>query len=182
MKLKHNLLLIASALFLLASANSHAGRQGVGFYYGVGGGATYPQSKALDVAATGEIMVGFEEDGWNFEIIGFSTMNGGTSTNNVDYSVRGNQFAFGYRTIERNNMYYKLGVGMSNMDFDFTSTSPTLLTSGTSYNLGIGWRMDREERMEVAYSYYSSDDLIDPVHMLTLRYLWGGNPYKGRSF
>lgn len=180
MKLKTHLLLIITSFALLLSANSHAGRQGINFYYGLGIGATAPANN--DVAATGEVMFGIEEDGWALEVISFSSVETGTDVNTVDYSVSGSHIGLTYRTIEQNNSWYKFKVSGTNMDFDDSDLVNDVETSGLSYTIGWGLRMSRNARFEVDYSFYNSSDLQDPVHNITARYFWGGSEYLGKSF
>lgn len=184
MKLKQYLLITASTLMIVMSASSQAGRQGISYYYGLGLGAAAPANS--DVTATGEILLGIEEDGWAFEGIAYSSMDAGTDTTNIDYNISGAELGLAYRTIEKNDRYYKIKFGRADLDLETinttANTSVTTATSGKSYTLGIGFRMDREERLELDYTYHSNDDLSDPVHFINLRYLWGGSPYQGRTF
>jgi len=183
MKLKQTLLFTASSLLLLASASSQAGRQGIDFYYGLGLGAAQPAD--VDVSATAEIILGIEEDGWAIEGIAYNGMEAGTDITNLDYSLSGTELGLAYRSIEKNNRYYKIKFSRADMDFEtintVTDASTTAKTSGKSYTIGMGFRMDREARLEVDYTYHNNDDLSDPVHFVNLRYLWGGSPYQGRD-
>jgi len=180
MKFKQHLLLIITTFALLASANSYAGRQGINFYYGLGTGVA--ATTDLDPTVTGELMFGAEEDGWALEIIGYNSLEAGTDNTNVDYSLNGRHFGFAYRTIERNNNWFKFKVSSTTMNFDFTDTSVDYESTGISYTFGWGFRMNREARMEFDYSFYNSNDLDDPVHIVTARYFWGGSDYQGREF
>ncbi len=184
MKLKQTLLFTASSLLILASASSQAARQGIDFYYGLGIGAAAPAD--VDASATGEIILGIEEDGWAIEGIAYNGLEAGTGVTNIDYSLSGTELGLAYRTIEKNNRYYKIKYSRADMDFETinttTNASTTTESSGNSYTVGIGFRMDRETRLEVDYSYHNIDALSDPVHFISLRYLWGGSPYQGRAF
>lgn len=184
MKLKQTLLFTASSLLILASASSQAGRQGIDFYYGLGLGAAQPAD--VDVSATGEIILGIEEDGWAIEGIAYNGLDAGTDVTNVDYSLSGTELGLAYRSIEKNNRYYKIKYSRADMDFEAINTTTnvdrTTEGSGNSYTIGMGFRMDREARLEVDYSYHNIDELPDPVHFISLRYLWGGSPYQGRDF
>ncbi len=202
MKLKQSLPILFSLFIMLLSANSYAGRQGVNGYYGVGLGAA--STKNADVAGTGAVIVGIEEDGWALEAIGFASVEAGTDNSNLDYSINGVDIGLGYRTIEKNNMYYFLKFSKTDIDVkykltnDITSTTTTSTngTDGNSFTVGMGFRMARDARLEVNYTYYSSDSeygesagslegdkiLPDPVHMISVQYLWGGAPYHGSSF
>lgn len=183
MKLKQTLLFTASSLLILASASSQAGRQGIDFYYGLGLGAAQPAD--VDVSATGEIILGIEEDGWAIEGIAYSGLDSGTDVTNFDYSLSGTELGLAYRTIEKHNRYYKIKFSQADMDFEtintVTNASSTANTSGNSYTVGMGFRMDREERLELDYTYHNNDNFSDPVHFINLRYLWGGSPYQGRD-
>ena len=127
-------------------------------------------------------MFGAEEDGWALEAIGFSSVEAGTNNNTVDYSIGGSHIGLAYRTIEKNNSWYKVKVSGTKMNFDDSNTTVNYETSGLSYTIGWGLRISRDARLEVDYSFYNSDDLLDPVHMLTARYFWGGSEYLGKSF
>ena len=186
MKLKHSLLITASTLLVLLSASSHAGRTGVNSYYGIGlGAAVLPDA---DAAPTGEIVLGITEDGWALEAIGFASTEVGTDISTVDTSVSGKDIGLSYRSVEKNNRYYKLKVSKTDLDIETKTTSgtatatSTTATEGNSYTIGMGFRMDRETRLEVDYVYHNNDDLTDPVHFLMFKYLWGGAPYQGTSF
>ena len=185
MKLKHSLLLTASALFVLASANSHAGRTGVNMYYGLGLGAV--SIKDTDAAANGEVILGIEEDGWALEGIAFASTEAGTTISTVDTSVSGKEIGLAYRTIEKNERHFKFKFSKTDLDIDTKVTvgtataTTTTATQGKSYTVGMGFRMDRESRLEVDYTYHNNDVVTDPVHFLTLRYLWGGSPYQGNA-
>jgi len=180
MKLKQSLLLIITTFVLLVSTNSHAGRQGINFYYGAGAGAALPE--ASDPAPIGEIMFGAEEDGWALEIIGYTSTETGTDNNAVDYSISGRHFGIAYRTIERHNNWFKFKVSSTTMDFDNSNTPIDYETKGTSYTFGWGIRINREARLEIDYNFYNSDNLNDPVHIVSARYFWGGSEYQGRDF
>lgn len=184
MKLKQTLLFTASSLLILASASSQAGRQGIDFYYGLGLGAAQPAD--VDASVTGEIILGIEEDGWAIEGIAYNGMDAATDVTNIDYSLSGTELGLAYRTIEKSNRYYKIKYSRAEMDFETinTATDASITTSGSgnSYTVGIGFRMDREERLELDYTYHNNDDFSDPVHFVNLRYLWGGSPYQGRDF
>ena len=180
MKFKQNLLLIITTFLMMVSVESQAGRQGISFYYGLGLGIVAPTD--LDIAPTGDVMFGIEEDGWALEFIGYGSIEAGTNNTAVDYSVSGSHIGLAYRTIESNGQWYKFKVSGTDMDFDFSNTTVEAETTGNSYTIGWGMRMKREARLEIDYSYYKSDDLNDPVHMATIRYFWGGSEYTGNSF
>ena len=180
MKLKQRLLFVITLLLMTLSANSQAGRQGISFYYGLGLGVVAPSD--VDVGAAGDIIIGFEEDGWAIEGSAFSSASAGTNDSTVDYTVNGTQFGLAYRTIETNNRWFKYKISNTNMDFDFSDNTATATSSGIGYTLGIGLRMSRERRAELDYTYYDSSDLADVVHILTLRVFWGGSEYQGREF
>jgi len=180
MKFKQNSLLIITTFLVFMSANSQAGRQGISFYYGLGLGIVAPADS--DIGGTGDIMFGVEEDGWALEAIGYGSIEAGTDNPAVDYSVSGTHIGLAYRTIEENGSWYKFKVSGSEMNFDLTNSAVESETTGTSFTIGWGLRMNREARLEIDYTYYDSDDLVDPVHMATFRYFWGGSDYQGKAF
>lgn len=186
MKLKHSLLLTASSLFIFLSANSHAGREGVNSYYGLGLGAA--SLKGVDPAATGEVILGIEEDGWALEGIAFAGTEAATDDPETDVSISGKEIGLAFRSIEKNDRYYKFKVSKTDLDIEdketvaAVTTTTTAATQGKSYTIGMGFRMDRDARLEVDYTLHNNDTLPDAVHFLTVRYLWGGAPYHGTSF
>jgi len=182
MKLKHSLLLTASTLLIFLSANSHAGREGVNAYYGLGLAAT--SITDVDPAPTGQLIIGVEEDGWALEAIGYASTEVATEFSSVDASISGTEIGLAFRTIEKNERYYKFKYSMTDLDIDYISTVSTLTleTAGTSYTVGMGFRTSRVNRVEVDYTFHNSDDLSDAVHFISLKYLWGGAPYHGTSF
>ena len=186
MKLKHSLLLTASTLFIFLSANSHAGREGVNAYYGLGLAAT--SIKYVDPAPTGQIIVGVEEDGWALEAIGYGSTEVGSDDPETDFSISGKDIGLAFRTIEKNERYYKFKYSITDLDLKdketiaSVTTTTTTATSGKSYTIGMGFRTSRVNRVEVDYTYHNSDDISDAVHFISLKYLWGGAPYHGTSF
>jgi len=180
MKYKQSLLLITTTLVLLMSANSQAGRQGINFYYGLGLGAS--QTKSVDIMPTADVVFGFEEDGWALEAIAFGSLEVGTDDTSVDTSMNGSHIGIAYRTIEKNNNWFKFKVSSTKMDFDDSDTSLDYKTKGNSYTIGYGIRMNREARLELDYSYYDSSDLSEALHMIIARYFWGGSEYQGKEF
>ncbi len=178
MKPAQFLLYTSACLLILFSTSSQAIERAIGFYYGLGAGAIVPgatqQTNDNDPAISGELVLGIEENGWSIEAAGFSSLEAGTDTTSIDYSVQGYNLSLGYRTIKRNGSYYLFKIARTEMDFDFSSVFSAAGTSGTSYSIGIGRQMDLDENLEAIYSYYDSDDLPDPVHMLSIRYLWEG--------
>ena len=180
MKFKQNSLLIITTFLVFMSASSHAGRQGISFYYGLGLGVV--DQPFTDIGAMGDIMLGIEEDGWALEVIGYASADAGTNDPTVDSAVSGRQIGLAYRTIEENGSWYKLKVSGTEMNFDESDDPIDEKSSGNTYSIGWGLRMNREARLEIEYSYYDSKDIIDPVHMATVRYFWGGSKYQGKSF
>jgi len=186
MKLKHSWLLTASTLVVFLSANSHAGREGVNAYYGLGAGAA--SIKNVDPAPTGQIVIGIEEDGWALEAIGFSSTEVGSDDPETDISISGTDIGLAYRTIEKNERYYKFKFSKIDLDLEAketiasVTTTTTTATTGNAYTIGMGFRTSRENRVEVDYTFHNNDDISDSVHFLTLKYLWGGAPYHGTSF
>lgn len=193
MKLKQSLLLILSVATMLLSANSYAGRQGINFFYGLGLGIASPSDKDMfgtdigaDPTATGSFVFGFTEDGWSLEGTVYSGLEAGTDLPTLDYSLRGSDIGIAFRTIERNGSYYKVKVSETDLDVTVTNNqtnvSATVETSGRTYTLGMAWRTSRENRLELDYSFHSNDDMSDPVHLITVTYLWGGAPYLGKAY
>ncbi len=182
MKLKQNLLTITTIFMLALSANSQAGRQGINAYYGFGFGALSITDH--DVAGTGNLMFGLEEDGWAIEAVGLASVEAGTDLIGApDYSIRGVDVGLAYRSIEKNNSYYIFKYSKTDVDatYKLASFSTTYETSGNSITLGMGFRVSRENRLEVSYSYHNNDDYNDPIHLINATYLWGGAPYTGRD-
>lgn len=184
MKLKQSLLILVSISMVLLSSYSFAGRQGINLIYGIGLGAVSPPDS--DVAAAGSVFFGFIEDGWSLEGTAIKSMEAGTDFPQLDYSIKATDIGIAYRTIESNNSYYKFKISETDVDItsiDTVSNSDlTTETSGRTYTLGMGWRVSRENRLEVDYSYHSSSDFTDPIHLINVTYLWGGAPYLGKSF
>jgi len=180
MKFKQNSLLIITTFLVFMSANSQAGRQGINFYYGLGLGVF--DIPFTDIGAMGDIMVGIEEDGWALEAIGYASAETGGDDPTVDTSISGTQIGLAYRTIEENGTWYKFKVSSTDMTFDDSDTAVDEESSGNTYSIGWGIRMNREARLEIEYSYYDSSDLIDPVHLATVRYFWGGSDYQGKAY
>ncbi len=186
MKLKQGLLILSSALLVMLSANSHAGRQGVNAYYGLGAGVL--STSGFDVSATGTITFGLEEDGWAVEAVGIRSMEAGTDDPQTDYSIQGVDIGLGYRTIEKNHRYYIFKYSKTDVDITLketianVTTSDTLASNGKSYSFGMGFRMSRENKLEVSYTYHSNEDIDDPIHFVNVSYLWGGAPYQGGDF
>lgn len=162
------------------TTNSQAGRQGISFYYGLGLGVVAPADS--DIGGTGDIMFGIEEDGWALEAIGYGSIEAGTDNTAIDYSISGTHVGLAYRTIEKNGIWYKFKASSTDMNFDLSNTPIDLETSGTSYSIGWGMRVNREARAEIDYTYYDSDSFSDAVHMATFRYFWGGSDYQGKAF
>ncbi len=195
MKIQYRLLF--AMLLVMASVQSHAGRQGIHFLYGAGMTVVVPQVKSNivghDPAVAGGIVVGIEEDGWAAEVNLARSLDTGTdSSDGVDYNIAMSTVSLSYRTVERNNRYYKYKYGKVDQDYDFVSTTSTPLvgdttiaTSGDLYSFAVGFRMQHTSRLEVEYSYYarkkenSSTPYLSGAHMISLRYIFGGAPYEG---
>jgi hypothetical protein len=170
----------------------HAGKEGVSFFYGAGIGAMNIDEDAAsdykpDVAPTGALFLGIEEDGWAFEYLGLQTTETGTNDNETDYKVSGSVVSLSYRTVEKNGSYYKIGFGKADTDVDLIENNVTTTgnTDGNVYILGWGMRMKQGDRIELDYSYYDPGPikvtdaieltLASKVHMLSLRYMFGGS-------
>ncbi|VAW58882.1 hypothetical protein MNBD_GAMMA11-642 [hydrothermal vent metagenome] len=177
---RQRLLYSITTFLMLICNNSHAAEQTIKLYYGLGGGVVVPQVNELDSGVLGELVLGVEENGWALEAVGFTSLETGTDAPTIDYSVQGYHLGLSYRSIMRNDSYYIFKIASTDMDFDFsgeiTGTAPT---SGINYSVGAGWRMASNQKLEAIYSYYDSDDIQDPIHMATLRYLWDNSPGTG---
>jgi len=178
---------LAMAALMGCASVALAGKQGISFYGGLGLGAAAPQKDApeYDTTVTGNIFLGMEEDGWHIEYNGLGSTETGTSVATTEYKLSGNIVSLGYRTLEsRGGIYFLLNFGRATIDVDYSDATTTANTEGNVYTLGMGMRMDRTERLELNYSLYASGgvEAIDPdlgdVHMVTLRYIWGGTPYE----
>ncbi|MDH5472134.1 MAG: hypothetical protein OEY61_04700 [Gammaproteobacteria bacterium] len=182
MKHKQTSQLILFALLISASAVSFAGRQGVSFFYGIGLGAAYIDESApaleFDAAASGEFTVGLEEDGWAVEYSGYQTIETGTSLSTLDYKLKGSSASLSYRTVESGGNYYKIKYGNADTDVSWSNGATTTKVNGNVYGLAMGFRLEKEKRMEIEYDFFSADSAsgFADTHMVTLRYLFGGTP------
>lgn len=176
MKLKQSLLLIITSSLLMLSTNSHAGREGISFYYGLGLGVAAPTD--YDAVAVSNVIFGFEEDGWAFEGIFLNTTKGESNVSGEDYSFSGSDVGIAYRTIENDKRWFKFKVSQIKGTLDRTQN---IDVSEVAFTLGWGMRASLDSRMEFDYTYFSPDELEDPIHMLTFRYIWGGAKYQGRD-
>ncbi|MDH5767158.1 MAG: hypothetical protein OEZ38_14180 [Gammaproteobacteria bacterium] len=181
MKVKRLSQMLFFTLLMSATTMSFAARQGVDFFYGIGLNATYidqtaPQTE-YDVAGGGEFIAGFEEDGWALEYIAYHTIEAETSIVNLEYKLKGSATSLSYRTAESGGIYYKFRYGEFDTDA-LWSTNTTTAIDGQSYGLGIGFRLEKEKRIELEYTFVSADSSsgFPDAHMLSLRYLFGGNP------
>ena len=168
---------LSFVLMLVMTAGAQAGNQGIHFFYGVGiaGISSDEEVPEFDIAGGGEVIVGFEEDGWAIEYSGIKTAESGTNAPTVDYTASITQISLAYRSIEKGKMYYKIKAGQMTADYDFTGATTMAETEGNFVGLGMGMRTKKDARIELEYSLYSSDD-IDNMHMFTIRYLFGGAP------
>jgi hypothetical protein len=192
MTLKNKIQLVAMAALLCVAGTAVAGKQGISFYGGLGLSAVAPKAVngfEYDPAAGGNITLGIEEDGWFVEYIGVATVKAGTNNPNIEYAAQGGVGFFGYRTLEtKGGLYFLLGVGKASFEGTETQTGlpdDIMDYSGNAVSLGMGMRLDKTERIELDYSFMrlSEDDVPDSdfdAHMLTLRYIWGGNSYDPR--
>ena len=178
MNLKRKIKVSIFTLLMASTSVAMAGK-GIDFLYGVGGGVFYSEDKTniteLDAAAAAEFIIGFEEDGFAFEMAVANTLEAGTAVSTRDYKASIQNTTLAYRTIEKNKKYYKIKFGSMKVDLDFSDATSTLTADGNVFGVGMGMRMARDERMELEYMFYSSSD-IDNTHMLVLRYLFGGTP------
>lgn len=191
MNLKNTIRLVVMTTLLVFAGVASAGKQGISFYGGVALSGVAPQQDVpeYDPAVAGGLFIGIEEDGWSLEYHGLRTVETATSVANVDYTGSGSIASLGYRTLETSGgMYFLFGFGLTKLDMDFSDATATNHTEGNAYTLGMGFRLDKTERVELSYSLYSSsavdalagDTSIDDVHIVSLRYIWGGTPYDPR--
>lgn len=171
---------------LIAGLPAVHAAEGVSFYYGAGVGGLKLKEETgvigMDVGYGGEIFIGFEERGWAFEIARMGTLDTGTDNPDVDYKIASDIMSLSYRTVERNGMYYKFKYAKSDADFSVMDTTPLGATAkvtadDTAYGVGIGMRINREDRVELEYNLIKLSDttIIDSAHMLNLRYIFGGS-------
>ena len=175
-------ILAAAALLIVGSV--HAGSGGVFYYYGLGGGGVMIDEATgyygLDAAPTLSAFMGVEEDGWALEYQGLRTTEAGTDVTGTDWKASGSITSLSYRTMEENGKYYKIAAGKADIDIDLITNVVTSSgnVEGNVYTLGWGMRLRQNSRLEVDYSYYDPDSndapFINVVHMLSLRYMWGG--------
>jgi hypothetical protein len=199
MTLKNKFQLVAMATLLSFAGTALAGKQGINFYGGLGLSAVSPNSVdgfEYDTAAGGNAFLGVEEDGWFLEYLGLATTKTGTKDPNAlitdpetEYAVRGGVGLLGYRTLEtKGGLYFLLSAGIASLDTTVYQTGQPNETgsfSGNVVSIGMGMRLDKTERIELDYSFMrlTEDEVPDvdfDAHMLTLRYIWGGNPYDPR--
>lgn len=192
MTLKNKIQLVVVLTALGFASIAAAGKQGISFYGGLGLTAISPNSVSgleFDPAAGGNLFLGIEEDGWFLESVGIATLKAGTNVTNEEYVVTGSVNSLGYRTLEtRSGLYFLLSAGVASMDVTYSQAGFADVirkNSGNAVTLGIGLRMDRTERLELDYSLMRlSDDSVanssGNVHMVNIRYIWGGNPYDPR--
>lgn len=185
-------LIALTALVMLPGA--YAGNQGVFLYYGAGAGGLVvdekPGSISYDPAGFLSLFLGIEEDGWALEYRGFATADTATEFSNVDYSVSGNILSLGYRTIEKNGLYYKVQYGRVEGDTKQMTTilgvksTETFDSKAKAITLGIGMRLRKGNRIELDYSYVDPTEglstVVSKAHMVSLRYLFDGAPSSER--
>lgn len=174
------------------SGMATAGKQGISFYGGLGLSGAAPKSVngfEYDPAAGGNAFIGIEEDGWFIEYVGLATLRTGTNNPDIEYTVQGGVGSLGYRTLETSGgLYFLLSAGVASFDeteIEVGLPDEIYKYSGNAVSLGMGIRLDKTERIELDYTYMrlTDDDIPDndfDAHMVTLRYIWGGNPYDPR--
>jgi len=169
------------SILMLGASSLYAGNQGVSGYFGLGLGGGAIDDSTLDPAFMGSIVAGIEEDGWAVEYAAFTSTETGSDDPAVDYTLSGSQLSLAYRTIENDGLYYKFRYGNSDVDLEFkNSVLPDVESSGNIWGLAIGFRMARDERLEIEYGVYVPDeDAFNNTQMLMFSYLWGG-PNSGR--
>ena len=176
-------LLFTSLISGVTAANAV---EGVSFYYGAGLGGLKVDEKSgadgADVAYGGEVFIGFEERGWAFEMARLATVDTGTDDPDLDYSVTSDIISLSYRTVEQGGIYYKIKYAKASTDVELIDTTPTGTTTKTSgddtaYGLGVGMRINREDRIELEYNYinFENDPAAKGGHLINLRYIFGGS-------
>lgn len=183
MDLMYKIQITIFSILMMGASSLYAGNQGVSAYYGIGLGAMLTKDMApdMDVAPTGNIVIGIEEDGWAVEYAAFKTTETGTDDPALDYTISGNQTSLSYRTVESGSHYYKIRYGNSEVDVEFKDNvlSP-IESSGQVWGLALGMRLARDERLEIEYGVYVPDeDTLNNTHILMFNYLFGG-PSSGR--
>jgi len=178
MNFKNKIKLSVFTLLMLSTSVATAAK-GVDFLYGVGIAAFATQDDTnlteTDATAAGEILLGFEEAGFAFEFALAKSMNSGTSVADRDYQATVQNTSLVYRTIERNESYYKFKFGKMEADWDFSDSAGTANTDGNVFGVGMGIRSSKDTRIELEYMLYSSKD-VDNTHMVVLRYVFDGTP------
>lgn len=147
-----------------------------GFYGGVGMGGTILTGgdyafdfSALMISGT----IGYEDMGWAVE----AKIAEGRDITEFTELDSISSVGLAYRSIEKNGRYYKIKVGQAEF-FDGIDSERVI-------GLGIGFRADRDSRVELEYEYIPfgiSDFGLDlPVHMISMNYLFGGASYNSRG-
>ncbi len=181
MDLMYKIQITIFSILMMATSSLYAGNQGVSAYYGIGLGGASVTDSTLDVAPTGNIFIGIEEDGWAVEYAAFKSTEAGSDDPAVDYTISGNQTSLSYRTVEGGGLYYKMRYGNSEVDVEFKDdVLPLIESSGQVWGLAVGMRLARDERLEIEYGVYVPDeDTLNNTHLLMFNYLFGG-PSSGR--
>ena len=193
MTLKNIFQLVAMAALLSVAGTALAGKQGISFYGGLGLSAVVPSEVdgfEYDPAAAGSVFLAIEEDGWALEYTGLATLKTGTNDPDTEYSLSGGVGSLGYRTLEsRSGLYFLMSIGKGSFDVTYAETGfadVVTTADGNVVTLGMGMRLDKTERFELNYSYLklTETDGMETgslnTHMVTLRFIWGGNPYDPR--
>ncbi|HEY9051308.1 MAG TPA: outer membrane beta-barrel protein [Gammaproteobacteria bacterium] len=161
---------------LSVSTQALAANEGVSFYYGGGLGFAKIQDSGFDEGLIANASVGFEEKGWAIEYSAFTSTD---ITNTVDFSFQttlsGSITSLSYRTVEKKGKYYKIKYGQMDMDFRYSDNSPKDKTDGNMYGVAMGWRIKKDERLELEFDAYDSNDFSNKTYMLSMNYLFGGS-------
>lgn len=181
MNLLNKIQIVIFTVLMASSAALFAGNQGVSAFYGIGLGGASVTDSTLDVAPTGGIVIGIEEDGWAVEYAAFKSIETGSDDPAVDYTISGNQTSLSYRTVDNGGLYYKLRYGNSDVDVEFAgNVLAKVESSGKVWGVALGMRLARDERLEIEYGVFMPDeDTFNNTHMLMINYLFGG-PTSGR--
>lgn len=183
MNLKSKFRIIIGALFAVSSL-ANAENEGMSLFYGVGAGIVKINDSALNEGLIANFTLGIEEKGWAVE---FSALGSTQMANTVDSTayttLSGSSTTLSYKTVEKKGKYYKLKYGSMDMEFTdkFPTGSTTLTTEGITYGAAVGWRVNRDERIELGFDVYDTDDISSKVHMINLNVLFGGDSGRGVS-
>ncbi len=177
MSLKNRYKLFIFSALAFSATSAFAGNQGIHMYYGAGLGGANIDLDSGPSQSSGLIQgfAGIEEDGWALEVKALKFYKAGEAYES------GQSTTLNYRTVEQGGKYLKFKYG--SLDFNFDGDE----TDGNVYGLGMGFRLQKDQRLELEYSYTDQEDngvvtTSTKYHMLTLNYIFGGAPGDGGLF